>query len=372
MTGKKALKYDCREHFLPIVIIAKDKTVTDKIVEHISDTFGLQSKVSNRLMRILIFFVLPVLMVYIVWASYMWATNSWGLFREYFYMTLTMVFGSFVAGASSEGGGAVAFPVMTLVFKILPSVARTFSLAIQSIGMTAATLWIIAKQIPIEKKYLKLAMVGGSFGIIFGSYFVAPYLAPAYSKMLFVSFWLSFGLALFAINHIRQRDTCNQLPSLDRKQRAELLAIGFIGGILSSILGSGIDICSFAFVTMKYNLSEKVATPTSVILMASNAIVGFLLHQFVLQDVQPEVYNYWLVSIPVVVLGAPLGALVINKLKRLHIAVFLYSIIIIQFIGAVVIIRPHGELLVFSLLTFIVGIVIFFFMSKRAKPPKLM
>ncbi len=348
----------------------KTEKVTDKIVSQISGTFGLDSKVSNQVMRVLIIFVLPVITVYVIWAGYMWATNSWGLFRDYFYMTVTMVFGSFVAGASSEGGGAVAFPVMTLVFKILPSVARTFSLAIQSIGMTAATLWIVAKQIPVEKKYLKLAMAGGSLGIIFGSYYVAPYLAPAYSKMLFVSFWLSFGLALFAINHIRQRDTYDHLPSLTGKQRGELVAIGFIGGILSSILGSGIDICSFAFVTMKYHLSEKVATPTSVILMASNALVGFLLHQFVLQDVAPEVYNYWLVSIPVVLLGAPLGALVINKLKRLHIAIFLYTIILIQFIGAVLIINPRGNLLIFSLLAFIFGIGVFFFLSRRSNQRK--
>ena len=30
-------------------------------------------------------------------------------------MTFTMVFASFVAGATSEGGGAIAFPIMTLI-----------------------------------------------------------------------------------------------------------------------------------------------------------------------------------------------------------------------------------------------------------------
>jgi uncharacterized membrane protein YfcA len=33
-------------------------------------------------------------------------------------MTLTMVFGSFIAGSTSEGGAAVAFPVLTLLFKV--------------------------------------------------------------------------------------------------------------------------------------------------------------------------------------------------------------------------------------------------------------
>jgi len=49
-------------------------------------------------------------------------------------MTITMIFGSMVAGATSEGGGAVAFPVMTLVLKIKPTIARDFSLMTQSCG----------------------------------------------------------------------------------------------------------------------------------------------------------------------------------------------------------------------------------------------
>ena len=35
---------------------------------------------------------------------------------------------------TSEGGGAVAFPVMTLALKVCPRVARDFSLMIQSCG----------------------------------------------------------------------------------------------------------------------------------------------------------------------------------------------------------------------------------------------
>ena len=46
------------------------------------------------------------------------------------YMSITMIFGSMLAGATSEGGAAVAFPVMTLVFGINPVVARDFSFLI--------------------------------------------------------------------------------------------------------------------------------------------------------------------------------------------------------------------------------------------------
>jgi uncharacterized membrane protein YfcA len=49
-------------------------------------------------------------------------------------MTITMIFGSFIGGATAEGGGAVAFPVMTLVLHLAPSVARDFSFMIQCCG----------------------------------------------------------------------------------------------------------------------------------------------------------------------------------------------------------------------------------------------
>jgi hypothetical protein len=56
-------------------------------------------------------------------------------------MSVTMIFGSMVAGATSEGGGAVAFPVMTLALGVAPPVARDFSFMIQSI---------------VRKKFLKI------------------------------------------------------------------------------------------------------------------------------------------------------------------------------------------------------------------------
>jgi uncharacterized membrane protein YfcA len=322
--------------------------------------------VSKKPRRILLF-LLPVASAYVIWIVYMIVNNSWKLFYHYFYMTITMVFGSFVAGASSEGGGSVAFPVMTLVFKIHPAEARNFSLAIQSVGMTAATLWIIARKVKIEKTYLILATIGGTVGIIFSSYLIAPYTAPAYAKMLFVFFWLSFGIALYYVNHFHKRNVREHLPALSPFQKTELVAIGFIGGILSAILGSGIDICTFAFVTMKYNLSEKVATPTSVVLMASNAVVGFMVHQFLLADIVPVVYSYWQVCIPVCLLGAPLGAFVISRAKRLYIVNFLCIIIVIQFLGAIYIIKPAGALLIFSIGSFLAGIVIFFLLTAHSK-----
>lgn len=312
----------------------------------------------------LLFFTLPAVTVLSAWLYFMSSTASWELFRDNWYMTLVMIFGSFIAGASSEGGGAIAYPVMTLLFNIDPDVARNFSFAIQSIGMTFASIWIITSGIKIEKNYLLLAGLGGFVGIIFGTIYIAPLIKPDFAKMMFVSFWLSFGIALWIVNFVNSRKSLQKLPVLSVYQKSELLLVGIAGGIFSSVLGNGLDICTFSFVVIKYGLSEKIATPTSVILMASNAIAGFILHTFFLDTMQPEAINYWLVCIPVVIFGAPLGAFVINRIGRKKIAFLLILIIITQFFTAIYVVRPGLQLGLFSLVIFLTGMILFFVLTR--------
>lgn len=315
----------------------------------------------------LVLFLLLCIFVVAIWAAYMHISSSWSLFADNWFMTVVMIFGSFIAGASSEGGGAIAYPVMTLIFNIEPDVARNFSFAIQSFGMTFAAIWIFFSRIKIEKTYLLIGGLGGFIGIIFGSLHIAPLVLPAYAKMMFVSFWLSFGIALWVVNFINHRKSESKLPNLSGYQKGELFAVAIVGGIFSSILGNGLDICTFSYVVMKYRLSEKIATPTSVILMASNAVVGFFLHSVVFDTMQVEAYNYLLVCIPVVIFGAPVGAFVINKVGRKTIATLLIIIIIVQFVTAIFVIQPAGLLIIFSLGIFCTGILLFFVLTKSIK-----
>ncbi len=319
--------------------------------------------------RNIILFSIPAIALLSVWTYFMATGNLWVLFSENWFMTATMAFGSFIAGASSEGGGAIAYPAMTLLFNIEPDIARNFSFAIQSVGMTFAAIWIFISGIKIEKNYLLLAGAGGLLGIIAGSYFIVPLVKPDYAKMMFVSFWLSFGVALAVVNFINKRKSIQHLPELSTYQKAELFTVGIFGGFFSSVLGNGLDICTFSYVVMKYGLSEKIATPTSVILMASNAIVGFIIHLFFLNTFQTEAFNYWLVCIPVVIFGAPLGAYTITLIGRKAIAGILILIIIAQFITALYVIRPGLDLILFSTLIFILGIFIFFVITKKKSAP---
>ena len=93
-------------------------------------------------------------------------------------MTVTLVFGSFIAGATSEGGGALAFPVTTLVFEIEPKVARDFSLLIQSVGMMAASFTIFCLRIPVLWPAVLYAGLGGALGVVVDLELISPLLAP--------------------------------------------------------------------------------------------------------------------------------------------------------------------------------------------------
>ena len=55
-------------------------------------------------------------------------------FGKFYLMSLTMIFGSLVAGSTPVGGGAVAFPVMVLFIKLSAEDGRDFSLMIQSVA----------------------------------------------------------------------------------------------------------------------------------------------------------------------------------------------------------------------------------------------
>jgi len=302
-----------------------------------------------------------------VWTAYMHYTNSFYLFLDNWPISLTMLFGSFIAGASSEGGGAIAFPVFTLVFELTPTIARNFSFAIQSVGMTAASLIILDRKIKIEKKAIIFSSIGGLLGLYFGTFFILELIEPKLIKLLFVSLWLSFGVVLFIKNNILKIVSNSDELKVSNYEILFLIFFGFIGGIVSSVFGNGLDMVIFCFLTLYFKLEEKIATPTSVIIMAINTVCGFVLHHLIVKDISPLVFDYWLVSIPIVILFAPLGAIIINKFKTESIAKFLIFIVLIQFLGAIIILRPGLKILLYCFAVVSFGTTVFLLLLKNRK-----
>ena len=272
----------------------------------------------------------------------------WDRVAEHWVAAFTMVFGSFVAGATPQGGGAVAFPVFTKALSVPANTARSFSLCIQAVGMTTAALSIIINRRTVEWR----AAAGGACagGVAFVSALLLlgnrdqafwPMDLPSdYVKVTFTLIVLAMGVVVVIGNRIPIRAVSDRLPPLNHRLRLALLVAGALGGLASALVGSGADVMIYIFVVILFGVSANVGVPTSVVTMAAVSIVGFitlgLLDGQLWVDLdrdglvtsvggeplttpmpmrQADLFGMWLAAVPVVAWGAPFGAFVASRLS---------------------------------------------------------
>jgi uncharacterized membrane protein YfcA len=231
--------------------------------------------------------------------------------------------------------------------------------------MGSATLTILWTRIPIERRAVVFASVGGAVGMVVGLEEIAPRVAPAYAKMLFTATWLAFAFALFWINRYHDREVLREIPAFGPRPATLLVTFGFLGGIVSSITGSGLDIVTFSLLVLRFRVDERIATPTSVVLMAANALVGALWRDGVQAATALEAWRYWWVCVPIVMVGAPCGARFIEGRSRHFGANLLYASIAVQFVAAVLIVPLTPRLVAFTVLVFTFGVLLFRHMARR-------
>lgn len=243
--------------------------------------------------------------------------DSWGLFADHWTKSLTMVLGSFVAGSTPAGGGAVAFPIFTKALGVPTGEARTFGLLIQSVGMSMATIFILSRGIPVYGRALAFCLPAGVIGLLAGTFVLHP--PDPLPRLVFTSVAVVFGVVLM-ISHWGMRWVPDEgrEPVLTFGHGGWLLALaGALGGVLASMVGSGIDVLAFIVMVLALGMHERRAIPTSVVAMASLSLVGVATRLLAVDGgIEPAVWDYWLVCVPVVSLGAPLGALVASRIHR--------------------------------------------------------
>jgi uncharacterized protein len=299
---------------------------------------------------------LTLVLIYLSWSSYMALADRWHLFSQWWPMSLTMVLGSFVAGATAEGGAAVAFPVFTKALHIPAHEARTFGLMIQSIGMTTASLVIVTRGIKILPGVVGWVSTGGVVGMLLGSFLVP--IPPPYPKILFTFVTAAFGVALILSRWVLKWQPHEQFPVNNPARRLLMLLIGVIGGTFAANTGSGIDTLTFMVLTLAFGVNEKVSTPTTVIIMGLNSLVGFFTHGVLLQDIG-LVWDYWLVCVPIVCLGAPLGAWVAGRVSRDAIIYLLLGLITLELVTTMILIPFTPAMITFTWVTVTVCVVWF-------------
>ena len=209
-----------------------------------------------------------------------------------------------IAGMTGIAGGAVAFPVMTLVLGTTTSLARDFTLGIQCGGLTCAAFTIYFMGVQLEYHALVVCSISGILGMIVGLEVIDPLLSPPVKKMLFVTIWFAFVFALILLNVKRTRTTFKTIPDFKIWKGVILFVAGIIGGIFSAFSGSGMDICAFSVLTILFRVSEKIATPTATMLMAINSAAGLYWRCLMSSPAyEMEAWEYVVVCAAVVVLG---------------------------------------------------------------------
>jgi uncharacterized membrane protein YfcA len=233
-----------------------------------------------------------------------------------------MTAGSYVAGSTPMGGGTVGFPILVLAFGQSAALGRDFAFAVQAVGMTSASIYILAQRKPIEHRFLGWAVAGSTVGTPLGLVFLAPWVPEVWVKMLFAVVWASFGV----MHLVRTDEICaaegvrHRGPRFDRVGG---LTVGLLGGAcVASITGVGIDMMLYVALVLLARADLRIAIPTSVILMAYTSVVGIgtrlalRLYDPVANALDPELFGNWLAAAPVVALGAPLGAFVVHRIGR--------------------------------------------------------
>jgi len=267
---------------------------------------------------------------YAAWLTLVVAGGHLDTVLAHWPIALAMAGGSFVAGSTPMGGGAVGFPTLVLVMDLPATLGRDFSFAVQAIGMTSASVYILCRRQPLEWPMLRAALVGALLGTPLGVLYLAPLVPDLAIKLVFATLLCSFGLL-----HLRRVDEITGYHGITPHDLAFDHKAGFLVGFLgsmtvASITGVGVDMTLYMVLVLLCHADLKIAIPTSVILMAFTSVVG-ILTKLLAGTVQPGTFENWVAAAPVVALGAPLGALAVSRIPRRPILLFVSLLCVAQF-----------------------------------------
>jgi len=292
----------------------------------------------------------------LVWGVLFYNFSDIQFLIGHWYYPAIMVIGAFVAGLTPEGGGAVAFPVLSVFFSIDRVLARDFSLMIQSIGMTSASVYILSRHGALLRAYkpllwfIPVAFVGFVVGMR-TLQAIPVYLIQA----LFLSLITTFAIAYVFGQHRGDREL---LQLSGWRDRLAICGILLLGGMCGSLFGTGTDILIYTLLVTRFRMKEKSATHLSIMLMAATSVLGYSYRHFVDNGLSSEQVQTWLCAYPVVLFMAPFGTYI---LQRIHVDWMLKGIVFLN-IGQLVyfnVNKPSLEKTIASVIFSVVLMVIF-------------
>ena len=303
-----------------------------------------------------------------LWAGLFTTFDSVRFFIEHWYYAGMMVAGAFVAGFTPEGGGAVAFPVLNVFLHVDRVLARDFSMMIQSVGMTSASIFILSHKDTVIRDFkplilfIPVCIVGFLLGVLLLQQ-IHVYLIQAF----FLSLSATFVIAYFFSDH---RGSRSQLEVKSGRDVFYLGVILILGGMLSSLFGTGADVVLYTLLVTRFSMTAKMSTRMSIVLQASVSVFGYSYRAFVDHGLTNYQIKTWLCAYPVVLFMAPFGAYV---LSRLHVNWMLKTIIglnifqLLYFNLSEPSVNKAVASTVFSLL---LSVIFFYALSQMARPQR--
>jgi uncharacterized protein len=296
---------------------------------------------------------------YSVWLALIISGDHWHTLRDHWGIAAAMAAGSYVAGSTPMGGGTIGFPILVLLFDQAATLGRDFSFAVQSIGMVSAAIFILCRRQPVAWPVLAPCILGSLIGTPLGILFIAPLVSPLAIKLLFAVIWASFGV----LHLYRTRELATAHPEAPHSGREDAV-LGFVIGIaagasIAAVTGVGIDMLLYIALVLLRRTDLRIAIPASVIVMGATSLIG-IATKAMFTGVQPGVYENWLAAAPIVILGAPLGVFIVNRVGRAPTLYFVAVLCLLQFAWTIrnewAAIGPGGMLLaVAAVAAFVAG-----------------
>lgn len=283
-------------------------------------------------------------------------------------IAVAMAVGSYVAGSTPMGGGTVGFPILVLLFDEPVSLGRNFSFLIQSVGMSSAAMLILCSRLPLAVRPLLWSMGVAALVIPISSRTLVPLLADGLIKLVFAVIWAGFGIMTL----VKLRQILTPHPRIARSagfDAASGISAGVLGGLAASATGVGIDMVLYCILVLLYRADLRTAVATSVVVMAFASLVGAL-NAASLGQIDSPVLAKWVAAAPVVLLGAPLGVLMMRLIPRGVTLVFVSVLCLAQFFWALTNVGLTWASVGGSVLAVLVLNGCFHLMYRYAEPPR--
>ena len=259
-------------------------------------------------------FIYWVLWFDIAWLTAITSLSLWGAALAEWPIALAMIFGSYIAGSTPMGGGTVGFPIIVLLYGEEVSIGRNFSFLIQSVGMSSAAIFILCARRIIAWRLLLVSAGTATLVIPLAIWLLVPIVSAPLVKLTFATIWAGFGMmTLVKLRELLASHTLPDLPA--RFDYACGATVGLLGGATTALTGVGVDMILYTVLVLLYRCDLRIAIATSVIAMAWCSMIGSVTSG-ALGMIEADVLHKWLAAAPIVLIGAPLGALAVHYLSK--------------------------------------------------------